>query len=350
MIFRSDNTAGVAPSVLAELAKVNAGYVSSYGSDVITAEVERRLSELFEKRVHLLMCTSGTAANSIALGAVTPSFGHCYCHELAHIRVDECNAVPMVTGGANLWAVAGEHAKIDPDALRTAINFPDGSVHMGKPSSLGITQATERGCIYTLDEIDALTGIAKSKDLKVHLDGARFANALVALGCTPAEMTWQRGVDLVTFGSAKNGTFSAEALIIFDEQIAQTAAYLHKRMAQMSSKMRFQSAQMLAYLQNDLWLDNARRANATARYLAGRIEASGVGRLDHPVEANMLFWRVPNAIDEHFKAAGHHLTHDDWGDERTLRLVCAFDVQTSDVDKFMAETVETLPQPLRQAS
>jgi threonine aldolase len=172
----------------------------------------------------------------------------------------------------------------------------------------------------------------------------------VALGCTPADLSWKRGLDLLTFGSAKNGTFSAEALIIFDADLMDHARYLHKRMAQLSSKMRFQSAQMLAYLEDDLWLANARHANAMARRLADGLVASGIGRLEYPAQANMIFWQVPASLANALEARGHDLVHHDAGDDRVLRLVCAFDVTEADVDGFLHEVAEALPASNRQAS
>ncbi|WP_373744640.1 threonine aldolase family protein, partial [Achromobacter insuavis] len=262
--FASDNTAGASPQILAALLRANEGQAAAYGADDITLRVERRLAEIFERDVDVLLVPTGTAANSLALAALTPPWGSVLCHAHSHIANDECGAPQFYSGGARLALLDGAASKLDPARLAVEARRKAGDVHSMPPACVSITQATETGSVYTLDEIQALGAVCRDAGLPLHMDGARFANALVSLGCTPAEMTWKAGVAALSFGATKNGVLGAEAIVLFEPGRATELAYRRKRGGHLFSKMRLLSAQMEAYLADDLWLANARQANAMA--------------------------------------------------------------------------------------
>ena len=287
MIFTSDNAFGVAPEILDALGRVNGGGVASYGADETTRGLQQRFSDVFERDVAVFPVSTGTAANSLALATLTPPYGAILCHEVAHVNVDECGAPEMFSGGAKLIGIGGAAGKIDPDMLITTLKtFRRDDVHQVQPRCLTITQSNEAGGVYSLAELRRLTGIARDFDLKVHMDGARFANALVSLGCTPAEMTWKLGVDVLSFGATKNGAMAAEAVVFFDPALVGDFAFRRKRAGHLFSKMRFLSVQLDAYLENDLWLKNARHANAVAKRMADGLKAIDGIELVSEVEAN----------------------------------------------------------------
>jgi threonine aldolase len=295
--FASDNAAVVHPRIMAAIADCNTGYAPPYGADEISGRLDRVYSDLFEHETFVFPVSSGTAANGLALGSATPSYGVVFCHSLAHIVTSEAGSVEFYSGGGRLVTLGGDNAKIAPAMLEAALasygpRFP----HQMKASTLSLTQLTERGTAYRLDELEALTGIARRAGLKVHLDGARFANALARLGVAPAEMAWKAGVDIVSFGTTKNGTMMAEAVLVFDRALAEVVRFKHKRAGFLHSKMRYFSAQLLAYVDNDLWLWNARKANATAERLAGRLAATPGVELAFPVEGNQIFATIPPAV------------------------------------------------------
>ncbi|WP_238431973.1 threonine aldolase family protein [Streptomyces cavernae] len=271
--FISDNIAGASPEIAQAVAAAAAGYALSYGNDPFTGSVRHRLSELFERDVEVFPVSTGTAANCLGLAALTPPWGSVLCHPDSHINIDECGAPEFFTGGAKLVTVPGDDSKIDPDALREAVRRKAGDVHSVQPSVVSISQATERGSVYTLDEIRRLATIANDAGLRVHMDGARFANALDHLGVTPAEMTWKAGIDVLSFGATKNGAMTADAIVSFDPALATELAFRAKRAGQLSSKMRFHTAQLDAYLTDGLWLRNARRANTMAARLGDGLKA-----------------------------------------------------------------------------
>jgi threonine aldolase len=334
-VFTSDNAAGAAPGIVRAVAAAAAGLDLPYGTDRYSAAARARFAELFEREVDVLPVATGSAANAASLSVLTPPWGSVLCHPDSHINTDECGAPEFFTNGAKLVAVPGADARIDPEPLRAAVSRKRGDVHSVQPSALSITQATETGGVYTLDEIRTLAGIARDAGLRVHMDGARFANAVAALGCTPAEMTWRAGVDLLSFGATKNGAMTADAIVVFDRALTPELSFRLKRAGQLTAKMRFQSAQLDAYLEDGLWLRNAVHANAMAARLGAGLAAVPGAELLHAVEANILFCRLPEAVIEGLLAEGFVFYHNRWA-PGVCRFVTSFTTPESDVDALLA--------------
>jgi threonine aldolase len=346
MDFASDNAVGASPVVLDASMAANHGAVPAYGEDPYSARAKAMLNDIFEREVSAFFITTGTASNALALGALCPPWGAIFCHHHAHIANDECGAPEMFTAGAKLVGVDGPTAKVDPDALSHKLSeFPIGPIRQVQPSALSLSQSTECGALYSCDELKALTDIAHASGMSVHMDGARFANALVALGCTPAEMTWKAGIDVLSFGATKNGAFACEAVIFFDPAKAATFAYQCKRAGHILSKGRLLGAQMVAYLDNDHWLDLARTANAhTAKLTRGLSDIPGV-RIPWDAPTNQAFAIIPRKADEALKRAGAR--YYDWGtrglndpqslasDEIFVRLVTSFATDPQSVQAFI---------------
>ena len=288
MDFNSDNTAGVHPAVLEAVAAVSGPHPRGYDTDDWSARLDGAFSDLFGTPVKAFAVPSGTAANALALAACVPSFGGVWCHQEAHIEVDEAGAVGFYTAGASLMLVPGADGKLTVDGLDAAAGRRRGDVHQVQPAALSLTQATEAGTVYSPDEVAALAGWAKARGLAVHMDGARFANAVAHLGCSPADVTWKAGVDILSFGCIKTGGMSAEALVVFRPELAETIPVRRKRAGLMPSKGRFAAAQLLAMISDGVWLGNARAANAGAQVIASAVP----DRLLTPVQANELFLRV----------------------------------------------------------
>ena len=302
--FASDNAAVVHPKIMAALAACNEGTAPPYGADVISGRLNSIYSKVFEHEAFVFPVSSGTAANGLALGSATPSYGVVFCHGLAHIVVSEAGSVEFYSGGGRLVHLGGDHCKIAPASLDAALSgYGPTFLHQMQASTLSLTQATERGAVYAIDEIKALSEVARRAGLRVHMDGARFANALVTLGVSPAEMTWKAGIDIVSFGTTKNGTMMSEAVIVFDKSLAEIVRLKHKRAGFLHSKMRYFSAQLIAYVEDGLWLENARRANKTARHIADRLEATPAATLVHPVESNQIFVRLPSSVSASLERA-----------------------------------------------
>ncbi len=339
MNFRSDNEAPVAAPILSALAHANNGTAYAYGDDAVTANVKSMFCEVFEKEVAVFPLATGTAANALALAHLVPSYGAAFCHEEAHLYTDECGAPEMYTGGAKLLPLPGKHAKIDADTFRNALRA---SGHLGdheaKISALSLSQSTEFGTVYTLSEVAALAELAHASGLGMHMDGARFANALVSIGCTPADMTWKAGVDLLSFGATKNGAMGAEALIVFDPDKAAELGRRRKRGGHLLSKMRYVSVQLEAYLTHDLWLTLARQANDMAKRLCQGLEATGTELL-HPVEANEVFVRMSDAMAGGLHDAGFEF-HGWPGRPDVYRLVTTFATERADVDRLVGTARE----------
>ena len=335
MNFSSDNVTGVAPEIMAALAAANAGAPASYGADAITERLARRFSEVFEREVVVFPVATGTAANALALASVTPPWGVIYGHRDAHFQVDECGAPEFYAGGAKLRMLEGEHGKITAAGLEAAI-MGRGVVHHAQPASVSLTQASEAGTVYRVAEIEAIAELCRRHGLALHMDGSRFANAVAALACSPADLTWRAGVEALSFGATKNGAMAAEAVVFFDPAKAAEFAYRRKRGGHLFSKMRFLSAQLEAYLAEDLWLRNARHANRMAARLAKGLEAVPGARLQHPVEANELFVELPNPEIRGLCADGFQFYR--WDNETSVvvRLVTAFDTEPTTVDAFLA--------------
>lgn len=290
MNFASDNWAGAHPAVAASLSAHAFGFAAAYGASDLDRAVANKFNAIFDREVAVFFVGTGTAANSLAMASVNRPGGVAFCHREAHMVEDECGAPEYFTGGARLCPVDGPLGRIDPAKLEQAIaHYRAEFVHSGQPMAVSITQATEVGTIYGLDDIATISAVARRAGLPFHMDGARFANALVALGTTPAEMSWKRGVDILSFGGTKNGCWCAEAVVLFDLDRAKEFAFIRKRAAQLFSKSRFIAAQFAAYFDGDLWLDTARHANAMTARLAERIRASTKVRLAWEPQANELF-------------------------------------------------------------
>ena len=337
--FGSDNVVGAHPAILDALTAGNEGAVGSYGADPVTERVEARLSVIFERSCKVFPVVTGTAANALALSALAPPYGAIYCHRQAHIQVDEAGAPELMTAGAKLIPLEGADAKVTPAALKAAM-FGVGDEHNLQPSALSISQASELGTVYRLDELAALGEVCREANLKFHIDGARFANALVSLGATPAEITWKAGVDVLSFGATKNGCLAAEAVIFFDPALVGDFVFRRKRAGHLISKMRFLSLQLEAYLAGDLWLKNARHANAMARRMAEGLAALPGVTLPNPVEANGIYPRMPDALVTALNAEGFLFGY--WGypwDGPTCgnaRLLTSYRTTEAEVDALLS--------------
>jgi threonine aldolase len=338
--FRSDNVGGAAPELLEALVAAGDGTAAPYGDDDFTRRMVQRFSATFERPVQVFPVATGTGANSVALAALANAYGAIYCHETAHINVYECGAPEFFTG-AKLVGLPGRNFKLEAAALDEALALAGrGNATRVQPFALNITQPTDFGTLYSPDEIAALSAVAHSHGLRVHMDGARFANAIAALGCTPADATWRCGVDVLSLGATKNGAINAEAVVVFDPALAATIPYRMKRGGQVLSKARFVSAQLDRYLADDRWLERARRANSLAAGLAGQLQAIPGVTLVAPVEVNMLFLRMPTAaiaaLDDgpfrYYKLG------------RDVRLVCRPDQEP----EGMVALVECLQRALRE--
>ena len=344
MFFASDNTGPVHPKIMQALTDANTGYAMPYGADPVMEQVTERIRGLFEApEAAVYLVSTGTAANSLILATLANPYDTIFCSPVAHIHEDECNAPEFFSGGAKLTLVGGDNAKIDPNQLKSTIDAEETrGVHGPQRGPVSITTVTERGTVYTLAEIQAITKIAKSYGLSTHMDGARFANALVSLGCTPAEMTWKSGIDAVSFGGTKNGCMGVEAVIFFDPKHAWEFELRRKRGAHLPSKNRFLAAQMLAYLTDDLWLDNARAANkATARLTRGLKQTENTSFMFEP-EANIIFGGWPRAGHQRLHDAGAQyylwegpLNGDDPEQILTARLVCDWSASNESIEQFL---------------
>jgi len=338
--FKSDNVTPVCDAIMAAINAANTGSVPSYGGDQISLALQTAASEIFGTEVAIFPVTTGTAANALALSQITPPYGAVYCHETAHIITDECAAPEFFTGGAKTMGLPGADGKIKPAQVASAIAFAeDMGVHHVKPAALSLSQATEWGTVYDLAELSALASVAKRHGLPVHVDGARFANALVHLRCTPAEATWKSGVDVLSLGATKNGALCAEAVVFFDPARARDFERRRKQAGHLWSKSRFLSAQLLAYLKDGLWLDNARHANAMASALAEGLRTVAGATLLQSVQANELFVELPESTVVALEAQGFGFYR--WPLSVTrhgvgIRLVTSYSTPRASVDEFIA--------------
>lgn len=343
----SDNVVGASRPVLETLLKANDGAAMPYGTDSWTAEATAMLAKVFEHEIQNFMVATGTGANALALAALTPPWGAVFCHAESHVMDDECGAPEMFTDGAKIVGVPGVNGKMTPAALEAQLDrFGKGVVKSVQPAALSISQVTEAGTVYSLDEIRALVAVAKKHGLKTHLDGARFTNAMLSLGCTAAEMTWKIGIDVVTFGASKNGCLACEAIIFFDAALAENFQYRRKRGGHTLSKGRLLGAQMVGYLADDHWIANAKHANAMAQTLAKGLKSVPGARLPWPVDANEVFVVVPQAakkaLDEaHIRAApwSSNCVPDGFtigADEAFLRFVTSFATKPEEIDAVLA--------------
>jgi len=351
MNFASDNTAGIAPEILQALVSGNDGFALGYGNDDVTREVERRIGEIFEHDVAIFLVPTGTAANALALAHVSPPWGAVFAHSEAHILTDECGAPEFFGGGLKLVGMPGVGCKIAPETLASTISHYLGHTpHQVVPAAFSCAQASEAGTIYRPGEIVALTKIAHAHGMKVHMDGARFTNALVRMNASPADVTWKAGVDVLSFGATKGGALAAEAVVFFDRAEARNMAERRKRAGHLLSKHRFLSLQFKSFLADDCWLRLARHANAMADRLASGLAAAGRPPV-WPVEANLVFIVLPRAVETHLKTAGarYYVRNSEslpdqsvlGPDQCLIRLVASFATREEEVDHFVRLVAKT---------
>jgi threonine aldolase len=337
--FKSDNISPVCEPIMAAINAANTGSAPSYGADEFTRRLQAAASEIFGTAVAIFPVTTGTAANALALAQMVPPYGAVYCHDTAHIVTDECGAPEFFTGGAKTMGLPAANGKITARQVASAIaHAEDMGVHHVKPAALSLSQATEWGTVYAPDEVSALAAVARQHGLPVHMDGARLANALAYLGCTPAEATWKSGVDVLSLGATKNGALCAEAVVFFDASRARDFERRRKQAGHLWSKMRFVSAQLLAYFANGLWLDNARHANAMASALAEGLRGVAGASLLQSVDANEVFVSLPEALVAALERQGFGfyrwpLAADSSG--VAIRLVTSYSTPRAHVDEFL---------------
>jgi len=336
MNFKSDNEAPAHPAILDAVVEANRDFATAYAADRYSRQLDARFSELFETECHVLPIATGTAANSIVLAELSPPWGAVMCHRTAHIHCDEGGAPEFYTHGAKLVPLEGEQARLNPKLLARAIDSAGvHGVHNCKPAVVSITQATECGTVYQPGQVGAVAEVAHARGLPLHMDGARFANAVAWLGCAPAEITWRSGVDVLSFGATKNGALTAEAVVVFGRpEWLEGLERRRKRGGHLLSKMRYVSAQLLAMLNDDLWLEIAGTANARAAELAAGIEASDRASLQWPVEANEVFMRADPTVLQSLKDRGFEF-HIWPGYEDVARLVCTFATEREAVQAFL---------------
>ena len=345
MNFASDNIVGASAPVLQAIMQANAGTMAAYGNDEISKRVRARFNEIFEREVSVFFATTGTAANALALSSAVPPYGLCVCHREAHIIDDECGAPEFFMHGAKLAGLPGVGAKLKSDDVAAYLKSLPKAVKQMPPKALSISQVSEGGLVYDLDELAALGAVCRDHGLSFHMDGARFVNALVSLDCTPADMTWRRGVDILSFGATKNGGLMAEAVVVFKPALAEALDYRSKRAGQIISKGRLIAAQFEGYFADGHWLDNARHANRMATLLAeGLLQLPGV-RLAWPTEANEVFPVITKTLDQALKAAG--ILYHPWTDlslpdtehvadhEVLIRLVTSWASREEDVRRLL---------------
>ncbi|HEV2334288.1 MAG TPA: beta-eliminating lyase-related protein [Stellaceae bacterium] len=345
--YRSDNTGRAAPEILDALVRANSGTALGYGADALTARLQDRFSDLFETRVRVFPVATGTAANALSLAAIAPPWGLVYCSEAAHINTSEVNAAGFFGGGLKLVPVAGKDGRVDAEALAATLTaVQPGAIHRGQPAAVSLTQASDLGAVYPLAEIRRIAETARARGLRVHMDGARFANAVARVGCSPSEMSWRAGVDILSFGATKNGGALCDAIVVFTPELADGLAVQLRRAGQVWSKMRFASAQLEAYIADGLWLRLAQASNAAAaRIAAGITEVPGL-RLIAPVEANELFLDMPGAVMDALEQSGFQF----YRRSSTLaRFVCRFDVTETEADSLIAALKRHSTAPARAA-
>ena len=336
--FASDNYAGICPEAWAALSEANAGHEVSYGNDTWTQKAADLLCEIFERDCEVFFVFNGTSANSLSLASLCQSYNSVLCHELAHVEVAECGAPEFFSNGAKVLLLAGANGKISPPEIERAVNKRT-DLHYPKPRVVSVTQATEVGTVYSLDEIRGLVEVARRFGLRVQMDGARFANAVASLNVAPADLTWRAGVDVLCFGMTKNGIAVGEAVVFFDRELAREFDYRCKQGGQLASKMRFLSAPWTGMLKDGAWLRHATHANAMAKRLEAGLRALPRVKISYPVESNALFAKIPPAAEKQMHERGWKfytgvVTPDE------SRLMCSWDTTAEDVDAFVADLGE----------
>jgi threonine aldolase len=329
--FASDNYAGICPEAFAAMAEANVDHAPGYGDDRWTAEAADLLRRTFDADCEVFFVFNGTAANSLALASLCQSYHSVLCHETAHVEADECGAPEFFSNGTKVLLLPGRSGKIDPASVEPVI-LKRSDIHYPKPRVLSITQSTELGTVYAPAEVRALADRAKAHGLRVHMDGARFANAVAALGCHPAEVTWRAGVDVLSFGGTKNGMAVGEAVVFFDRALAAEFDYRCKQAGQLASKMRFLSAPWVGMLRDGAWLRRARHANGMAALLEAELARVPGVRLLHPREANAVFVTMPEGVPAALRARGWHFY--DFIGSGGQRLMCGWDAREEDVRAF----------------
>jgi threonine aldolase len=340
--FASDNNAGLCPAAIEALLRVNAeGHAVGYGDDAWSARAKARMRELFERDCAVFFVASGTAANGLALGHLCRPYHAVIAHALSHVETDEAGACGFFSGGASTISAETPLGKLTPEAVAALLGRGRG-VHAVKPRALSLTQATELGTVYTPGELRELCDVARRHDLKVHMDGARFANAVASLDCLPADLTWRAGVDVLCFGGVKNGLAIGEAVVFFDCQLAREFEWRVKQSGHLTAKMRFITAPWLALVDNDVWLNNARHANAMARRLSQSIGGVAGVRQMAPVEANGVFVELHPRLQQRLRQQGWRF-YTFLGD-RGCRLLCSWDTTPEVVDRFAADLAAAAAQ------
>lgn len=338
--FASDNYAGICPEAWQALADCNTGHVQSYGDDPWTTAAADLIRDFFEKQCEVFFVFNGTAANSLALASTCQSYHSILCHETAHIETHECGAPEFFSNGTKVLLLPGADGRLTPDAIESAVKRRS-DIHYPKPRAVSLTQATELGTVYSLPELHAIGEVARRHDLKLHMDGARFANALASLNCRPRELTWEAGVDVLCFGGTKNGMAVGDAVVFFNLEMAREFDYRCKQAGQLASKMRYLSAPWVGVLKNDAWKSHALHANRMARVLENKLKSLPGVQILHPCQANMVFLRLPPAMIPALWAKGWHFYGHAHPDE--ARLVCSWDTQPADIDAFVADLRSVLP-------
>jgi threonine aldolase len=332
--FASDNTASICPEAAAALQTANTDFAAAYGEDRWTARLCDRIREIFETDCAVYFVFTGTAANSLALAQMCQSFRGIICHQNAHIQTDECGGPEFFTGGSKLLLVGGRNGKIDLGQTK-ALLMRQNDLHSHKPGVISIAQATEFGTVYTRDEIAAIIELARANQLVVHMDGARFANAIALLNCVPKAITWEVGVDALCFGGTKNGTAAGELVIFFNKEISRDFDYRVKQAGQLGSKMRFLAAPWLGLVADDAWLQNARHANRAARQLAQNLQREANVEIVFPVEANAVFARMDDQLARGLRARGWHFYK--FIEPDIYRLMCSWATTESDIGDFIRD-------------
>lgn len=333
-MFASDNYSAVCPEVWQAMEEANCGYANSYGDDDWTARACNALRDFFETDCQVYFVFNGTAANSLALASLCRSYHSVVCHEAAHIETDECGAGEFFSNGTKILLVPGDKGKINPDAVTHTVNRRH-DIHYPKPKVLSVTQATELGTVYTPQELGAIGDVARQHDLRLHMDGARFANAVASLEVSPKALTWQCGVDVLTFGGTKNGMAVSEAVVFFDRSLAEEFDYRCKQAGQLASKMRYLAAPWIGLLESGAWLKNACHANRCAQLLARELESIEGVTLMHPVEANAVFVHMPESLVAALASAGWHFyTFIGTGH---ARFMCSWQTREEEVRRFGEE-------------
>ncbi len=332
--FRSDNCGRVAPEIIEAISRANHGSAIGYGADDLTLQLNMRVSEIFETQVRVFPIPTGTGANALALASVGTPFGAVFCSPEAHINTSECNAVGFFGSGLKVTPIDGIHGKVCPDSLEKNLHSAGfGQAHKSQPVAVNLVQATDLGAVYSVAEIQRISALAREKNLTVHMDGARFANALAYLGCTPAEMTWKSGVDILSLGVTKNGGLLSDAIVVFNPAVADKINFHLRRGGMIWSKMRFASAQILAYVENDLWLRLAKQSNLAAQQLAAGINNIPGARLIAPVQANELFAEMrAQSLDQ---LAQHGVLFYRRGPE-LARFVCRWETTEEEVQSLLS--------------